>query len=83
MNPACNYRAYSNWFLATYPFFSSSKPAHNLTQPRDIFHASAQPVKQVGLVGHLRSSGFMIRVSKFESDCNVVEVLCQLELMDC
>ena len=25
MSPACNYRAYSNWSLATYPFFSSSK----------------------------------------------------------
>ena len=27
MSPACNYRAYSNWSLATYPFFSSSKIA--------------------------------------------------------
>ena len=26
MSPACTYRAYSNWSLATYPFFSSSKP---------------------------------------------------------
>ena len=25
MSPACNFRAYSNWSLATYPFFSSSK----------------------------------------------------------
>lgn len=25
MRLACNYRAYSNWSLATYPFFSSSK----------------------------------------------------------
>ena len=25
MSPACNYRAHSNWSLATYPFFSSSK----------------------------------------------------------
>ena len=25
MSPALNYKAYSNWSLATYPFFSSSK----------------------------------------------------------
>ena len=31
MSPACNYRAYSNWSLATYPFFSSSKLELNIT----------------------------------------------------
>ena len=30
MSPACNYRAYSNWSLATYPFFSSSKVKRHL-----------------------------------------------------
>ena len=29
MSPVLNYRAYSNWSLATYPFFSSSKTTQN------------------------------------------------------
>ena len=33
MSPACNYRAYSNWSLATYPFFSSSKALGNHESP--------------------------------------------------
>ena len=28
MSPASHYSAYSNWSLATYPFFSLSKPGH-------------------------------------------------------